>query len=143
MILVVGYGNPLRGDDRLGLYIIERLEEYHLPDVETRSYQQLHLEILEEILNFQKVVLVDACEGPDDFLIQKIEPSAGKRLVSSHHLNPHVLSELAKVLYKKDLNLYLCSIRAEYFGLGETMSPATKERADQALVEILALLKEK
>ena len=143
MILVVGYGNPLRGDDRLGLYVVERLEEHNIPDLQTRCYQQLQLELLEEILNFQKVILVDAGNGPEDLLIQKIEPAAGKHLVSSHHLNPHVLSELAKVLYKKELNLYLCSIRGECFELGETLSAPALKNADQALTKILMLLKEK
>src|SRR3989338_1015788 len=118
-ILVVGVGNPLHSDDGVGPYVIDLIEG-KIPGIQTRSVQQLNLEVLEEVFSFDKVILVDAALDGKDLEFKKVEWSRRDRMVSSHVCSPGVLISLARTIYGKELDLYLCTIRGENFSLGQT-----------------------
>lgn len=94
MLLVLGLGNRLLGDDAIGPIAVERLEQRHAwrPGVRWRDGGTLGLSLLPEIEEAQALVVVDAArfgaapgtvrifEGPD------MDAQLGGRQHSAHEL---------------------------------------------------------
>ena len=57
--LVLGYGNRSRTDDGVGWFIIERLQEFALPNIELLTSHQLEVDHAEVISRFDAVIFVD------------------------------------------------------------------------------------
>ncbi|NEX15543.1 MAG: Ni/Fe hydrogenase [Halochromatium sp.] len=66
-ILVLGYGNPSRGDDALGPLLIDRLQQLQvvgrLAGVELLTDFQPQIEHLLDLLGRERVIFVDAAPG--------------------------------------------------------------------------------
>lgn len=60
--LVVGLGNPLRGDDGVGLKVAEGLRQAAamLPDVEIAELSVGGLALMERLLGYERVIIIDA-----------------------------------------------------------------------------------
>ncbi len=61
--LVIGIGNPLRCDDGVGAYVADCIEAKGLSGVKVWITQQLYIEDLERMLEFKRIILVDASTG--------------------------------------------------------------------------------
>src|ERR1035441_6445297 len=59
-LLVIGYGNTLRGDDGVGPRVAEAIEKLNLPGVRTLVCQQLSPEYADPVSRARTVVFVDA-----------------------------------------------------------------------------------
>ena len=132
MILVVGYGNIMRCDDAAGIFVVQKISEEKIPQVKTTTAHQLHVEMLEEAVGCDTVILVDAAEEGEELVFRKVERFPSSQMVSSHHMTPELFLELARTIYHADLNLYLCSIRGEYFETGATLSSQVLLRVQKA-----------
>ena len=141
--MIVGIGNTIRSDDGVGAYVVSEIGKQHIPGVEIRLAQQLNLEFLEEAIEFEKILLVDAAFSDEGLVFRKILSDGDQPVISSHHLSPELFLYLAKRIYHKDLDLYLCSIGGKSFGLGEQFSDFVTLLAKKAVSEICAFLKGK
>ena len=64
MIKVIGCGNILRRDDGIGIYVIDELRKYSLPEeVELVDAGTLGIDILPYLEGARKVILVDAVKS--------------------------------------------------------------------------------
>src|SRR5579863_2441204 len=62
--LIIGIGNPLRGDDGLGWRAVESLRQIaSLQEVETVTCHQLTPEMAESVSRAERVVFIDAYVG--------------------------------------------------------------------------------
>jgi hydrogenase maturation protease len=59
-VLVIGYGNSLRGDDGAGLEVARLLAKYRLPNVQIRQAVQLMPELATEVATARAAIFVDA-----------------------------------------------------------------------------------
>lgn len=141
--LLVGIGNPLRSDDGVGSFIVQKVNERHIPHLKTIVSQQLNIELLEEAREFNKVLLVDASLVGEGLTLRKVHPMEEGLMSSTHHLSAEFFLTLSKKLYPEEINLYLCSIRGKNFDLGEELSPEVKKIIPNAVEEICAFLTEK
>jgi hydrogenase maturation protease len=74
-LLVIGYGNTLRGDDGVGPRVAEAVERLQLPGVRTLICQQLSPEHAEMISQAERVVFVDAAvDGPKEVQLRELVP---------------------------------------------------------------------
>ena len=140
MILIIGYGNPIRGDDGVGHYIADILKGKNIPGAEIITAHQLHVELLETAVLFDKVILVDASQTSRDVGFGRIQASFDPFLNSSHHLTPGMFVRLAQTIYFKDIEVYLCSVRGENFDMGSTLSPRVMSRSKKAVKLICSFL---
>jgi hydrogenase maturation protease len=138
--LLIGYGNPVRRDDGLGLEIAGQVEKECPPGVEVRTSQQLHIELLEDLQSFDRVVLVDASTDGPEILFEQVGPLQASGLASSHHLDPALLMALAKKLGRLTPPIYLCAVRGDDFEMGEHLTPTAQRRARLAAQKILDFL---
>jgi hypothetical protein len=59
-VLVIGYGNTLRGDDGVGYQVAETVAEWQLPQVRSIAVHQLLPELAADIAEVDLVIFVDA-----------------------------------------------------------------------------------
>lgn len=131
--MIVGYGNPLRGDDRAGLAVAEALAQRHLPGVEVRTAPHLPLEWLPDLVGVRRLLLIDAAVDGACVALAPLAPGTGTPASSTHYLTPATWSALARQLYGATPEAYLLTLRGEQFELGTALSAATESRVATAV----------
>jgi len=75
LVLVIGNGNPSRGDDAIGPLAIERLEGLSLPEIELLTNFQLQVEYALDLVGREEVIFTDASvSGPGLFSFEPVLP---------------------------------------------------------------------
>lgn len=107
--LLIGIGNPLRGDDGVGLALLEELAEelggWSTPSAELKAVHQLTPELAWAVAQAQRVLFLDACVAFDSRMprVEALQPvgflSTGAAGLGTHQLEPAPLLALARVLY--------------------------------------------
>jgi hydrogenase maturation protease len=145
MILIVGYGNPLRGDDAVGHIAALQLAKLFENDaaVDVWNVQQLTPDLAENIAKYEFVILVDARQQTPagQIILEKL--ALPPRMVSrpySHHMQPVELFALTKALYQASPRIVLATITAEDFEVGKPLSPVVEGALAKLLKQIVALV---
>jgi len=132
-LLVIGIGNPSRGDDALGPLLIERLEALQLPDVELLTDFQLQVEVALDLQGRQEVVFVDASlDAPAPFTFTPAV-AAIDASYSSHALSPGAVLHTYEKLFGEPPPAFVLALRGEAFELGEDLSEAASANLEAAL----------
>jgi hydrogenase maturation protease len=134
-VLIVGYGNPLRGDDGVGPEVARRLAaELRDPEIEILTELQLKPELSELMSRVETAIFVDArADGkPGEVRVEEVVASEPEQTFT-HQFAPPMLLLTAKVLYDRTPRTFLVSIAGENFELSEGLS----EVANAALPEVL------
>ena len=138
--LVIGLGNPLRGDDSAGQRAAELL--YHCLEpgaADIRLCHQLTPELAEPLSRASLAVFIDARDGGEagEICARRVESFGETR--HTHFLTPGALLQLAKTLYDSEPRAWLITISAAQFEFGAALSPEV-ERALPALVDRVCAL---
>ena len=140
-VLVVGYGNELRGDDAVGPRVVELLAAGgHLPGARIESRHQLTPELAEDIAAARLVVLVDAVRdgAPGNVCVSEIV--ARGQPLGSHAIDPAVLVDLASRVYGRTPPVVLVSVSAEQFEPGAALSPAVASTLPLVVGTVVAVV---
>ncbi|HEX3031891.1 MAG TPA: hydrogenase maturation protease [Bacillota bacterium] len=149
-ILLIGYGNPLCGDDGLGPAVAEgvaqQLRENPLPGVDVLIKHQLDLVMSEQLRHYHTIVFIDAqTELYDEaVVVSRLEASEGDRLpspFSAHELHPGDLLALSDQLYQAQPEAWLVAVRGYHMELCEAISSAALINAEKAVSTVIELLK--
>ncbi|MGF1619959.1 MAG: hydrogenase maturation protease [Rhodomicrobiaceae bacterium] len=146
--MVIGIGNPERGDDGAGRLAARRLREQLPPDaviVETSGEPSA---LLNELAKASSAILIDACvSGSRPGAVQRFDVTAKPlpetfRDLSSHGLGVGVAIELARSLDQLPHRCILYVIEGRQFDIGRTLSPevdvAIGDVCDRIAAEILS-----
>ncbi|MDD4880642.1 MAG: hydrogenase maturation protease [Gallionellaceae bacterium] len=137
-VLIIGIGNPSRGDDALGPLLIEHLETLDLPGVELLTDFQLQVEYALDLQGRTAVIFVDAAvAGPEPFSFETARP-AQDTSYSSHELSPAAVLHTCEQLYGTSPEARILAIRGYQFDLGAPPSPAALANLDAASRRLLA-----
>ena len=135
-LLIIGYGNPLRGDDGVGPKVAEAVEELHLPDVHTLICHQLSPEHAEPIARARTVIFVDAAvDAPKDVQLRKLEPNETSQLMA-HAADPRTMLALARDVFGHCPEAWWLTIPAVKLDFGEELSPLARRGFESALEQI-------
>jgi len=140
-LLIIGYGNPLRGDDGIGPAAADRLRDLlDNRSVDVVSLHQLTPELAQPISLAERIVFIDAAVGPapGSIVERKIEPSDLPRAFT-HHATPEGLLAMARSLYGRAPQATLMTVTAAQFEFGSGLSPVATT-AVAALVERISSL---
>ena len=150
MILVIGYGNSLCGDDGIGPHVVERLAaeagQENDPPTEYLALHQLTPELVEPISRADAVIFVDAEYGTTPGQITCSELSFSPSMIQgssgafTHHVNAPTLLETAMYLYDQRPTAYLYTMTGDNFDLGSSFSPAVELSLPCLLDELKARL---
>ncbi len=81
--LVIGVGNPIMGDDRVGIEVARRLrgELEERSDIEVREIAAGGLPLVEEFVGYDKVIVIDALVGaePGEVVVKRPEGRGGQQ----------------------------------------------------------------
>lgn len=153
--LVIGFGNPSRRDDGVGLAVVNGLRQrLGLPplredddgfddlgrSLDTLSLHQLTPELADTLARYDRIVFVDAHVGVFPELVHRMElrPGVEPSLVS-HHLAPEHLMALVQQLHGRTPPAQLLSVRGYDFNFGTELSPATADGAGRVVSELSGL----
>jgi hydrogenase maturation protease len=141
--LVIGYGNALRGDDRVGLQVAAAVARWEVPGVQVLVVQQLTPELAEPVAGTSVVVFVDAysADESDGIKVERLQP-AGSWAALGHADGPRVVLGLARALYGRHPLAWLIGIPGVCFELGDQGAALshTAERGMRAALDQIALL---
>ena len=140
--LIIGIGNPSRGDDALGPRLIERLEVLALPDVELLTDFQLQVEYVLDLHGRREIIFVDAAaSGTAPCTFAPVEPERDTSF-SSHALSaPALLAAYAQHFGDAPPPSYLLAIRGYAFELGAALSRQAHGNLDVALRLVMQRLR--
>ena len=138
-LLIIGYGNALRGDDGAGYIAAELLRERIAdPLVEVMSLQQLTPELMEPVSRTRRVIFIDATvvgrAGKWNRIPLRPSPACAH---FTHQVTPETLLAGAQLLYGHTPEAVLYTIPGRFFDIGQDLTPSVR-RAVEALVAELA-----
>ena len=140
--LVIGYGNTLRSDDGVGVWVADRIAALHIPDVDVRTCHQLFPEIAADFRPYDTVIMVDASADGGPLTVRKNIPPPEHLPSSNHNVTPELLQQIAREMFAIEINLSVYTVRGESFEFGTTLSPKVKERAAKTVDLIAALFQQ-
>lgn len=128
-VLVIGVGNPSRGDDALGPTFVERLAG--LPDVDLLTDFQLQIEHALDLTGRTRVFFVDASlrEGVH---LDRIEPRSDEA-AQTHALSPQAVLEIHRQVVGPPPEAFVLAIGGASFQLGDELSASARANLEQAL----------
>ncbi len=140
--LVIGYGNPLRGDDGVGWMAADRLDGILDPGIRVLARHQLTPELAQDVSQVERLILIDATTNPtrERISLDRIEPGELTASTSSHRLSPAELLSYARALYGHCPNTTLVSIRGESFACSDTLSPPVAAALPQVTALVCRLI---
>ena len=142
-VLVIGYGNPLRGDDGLGQVIAARIAETARPEaIGVIVAHQLTPELAEPISRSDLVIFVDAAVNLPAGRI-KVVPVLPDALDApatlGHHCGPAQLLAAAQRVYGHGPEAWAIVVGGASWDYAESLSPAV-ERLVPRLLHYIELL---
>ncbi len=148
-IAIMGFGNPVRSDDAIGIYVVEQLKE-KIKDVENVSIFDMGtsaFEVLFGLKGHQKIILIDGVINTNEPVgtLYKVPAEAVMRapiedpMVFLHGMKwDQALSYAKKILkdeYPEDIQVYLIAI--ENTKLEVELSSQVQEAGDKVVNLVL------
>ena len=125
-LLIIGYGNPLRGDDGVGWQIADPLARLAGDSATVLTVHQLTPELAEPISGADLVVFIDACyEGrPGTWTCETIRPDPNPSHEFTHYLTPANLLTYTRAVFGDHPKALLISVAGRSFDYSQGLSPA-------------------
>lgn len=141
-VLIVGYGNEMRGDDALG-----RVAARHLAcslageaGIDVLDVHQLTPDLAEKLQAYERVIFVDACAGEEagQLYEQAVAPLDRLSQPFSHYVSPGELLAITAALYGARPQAYLLGIIGGSFDVGNGLSSAVSAALPRLLARVRA-----
>jgi hydrogenase maturation protease len=142
-IVVIGIGNPFRGDDGVGWIVIDKLKEKLNASVDLSKQQGDIVELLDAFSHYATVFLIDACHSKvfkNGW--QRIDYNQDDLEIESHQTSTHGLNISQAIALAKNLNqlpqkLIIYAITGECYQVGQLLSPSSAKHAEDVAEAIL------
>lgn len=142
--LVIGIGNPDRGDDAVGRIVAQRLRGEAPPGTQVIEHDGETGALIDGLAGFNTVYLIDAMmSGRPPGTVDRFDVTATPLPradcgTSTHGLDLSAAIELARALDKLPQNCVVYTIEAQNFDIGAPLSPAVAAAAGRLVADILA-----
>jgi hydrogenase maturation protease len=139
-VVVIGYGNTLRGDDAAGPRAASVVAGWGLSGVSAQAVPQLTPELAESLASARLAIFVDArlADEGGRVAVRPIEP-ADQGTIFGHAADPRRLLALTRTAYGSCPRSWLITVPAADFRLGEGLSPMAESGVEGALRQIARL----
>jgi hydrogenase maturation protease len=141
-VVVIGYGNDLRGDDGIGPHLAAAVAGRAWPNVRALAVHQLTPELAEILAGARLALFLDArvASSGEPVQVRRVQPAAGGGPMS-HSGDPSWLLALAGELYGQTPETWWVTVAGHSFALGEQLSPAAQAHCRVALERILSVVR--
>ena len=143
-VLVIGYGNTLRGDDGVGIAVAEGLSAFDLgPGVHVMTTHQLTFDMAETLSRARRVVLIDAARStspdtiPGTIDCRTVEAAPDPDFTMLHHMQPEALLACTLALYGAAPPTTLWTVVGTSFEFAEAFSSAVQAAVPVVIAQIL------
>jgi hydrogenase maturation protease len=146
--LVIGIGSPYISDDAIGIRVVECIMKMELPNVDAEEASVSGLDMIEKMLDYQRVVVVDSIVSGESEpgTIHVLTPEDFAHTV--HGTNPHETNiatamELGRLLEPERFPKQIFFVAVEALNvvdICEEMTPAVKAALPVAVQTVLRLL---
>lgn len=142
-IIVIGVGNPFRGDDGVGWAIIDALEGKVSKNVDLRKIRGELGDFLEYFENYPAVYLIDACVGDSPVgswqRIDALRDPLGleRTQTSTHGFGISQAVSMAKALNQLPSKLIIYGINGDRYNLSNELSPPVEKAIEEVIPELL------
>lgn len=130
--LLIGVGNPLRGDDGIGHWICEQAAKWKLQYLHVRTMQQLQIDLLDDLQNFSAVIIADAANISEPAVLEEVDGSE-TGYPSTHRADAATLKALHRNLYQQSIIWHALAVKATKFEMGKPISKETMANGQLAL----------
>lgn len=155
--LILGFGNPDRGDDGVAWHILSKIARHFNKALSEEQIEcclvelndrvdmwfnlQLIPEITEQLAQYPQAIFVDAhtTDYEDDFRVVDLKPEF-QNSPFTHHLTPSSCLSLTQSIYGKYPSAQLISVKGFSFEFTNQLSQKTFTLANQAVKLILGML---
>ncbi|HEY3419343.1 MAG TPA: hydrogenase maturation protease [Methanomassiliicoccales archaeon] len=149
--LVLGIGSPIVTDDAIGFRIVDQLRTMALKDVDLEEASTSGLDLIEMMLDYQLVIVVDAIVttnyAPGTVMVLGEESFHA----TIHGTNPHEVNvgtalELGRKLEPERMPREIFFVAVEVndvWTVGDTMTPEVEESLPEAVQTVLDLIEGK
>jgi hydrogenase maturation protease len=140
-VLIIGYGNPLRGDDGLGWHAAEALAaQIDDPEIEVRPVHQLTPELADPLSQAEMAIFIDASSEGEPGTIERrpISPEDAANIPATftHHAGPAILLATALTLYGHAPETVLYTVAAESMEIGDRLTATVEEAMRKVVAEV-------
>ncbi len=134
--LVLGVGNPSRGDDGAGREVARRLMAWDAPGLVARETSGELADVCEACAGFDDVVIVDAAAGPPPGRVLRFDGAAAPlpaqvSRASTHGVGVAEAVELLRALGRLPRRLTVYAVAGHDFAHGHGLSPAVARAVEQ------------
>jgi hydrogenase maturation protease len=143
-VLVIGIGNPLRGDDGLGWHAAERVQkEFSASEVRVIRCHQLTPELATNVAEADRVIFIDVADAdpPGGVFVHEVVSASRAPAALTHNLNPSGLLEYTRTLYGATPNAFLIGINGESFEYSEQLSAPLMAALPLLMRQLKALIR--
>ncbi|MDD5263538.1 MAG: hydrogenase maturation protease [Candidatus Bipolaricaulis sp.] len=138
MDLVIGIGNPLRGDDGIGPRVVAELGP--VPSADAIGVAQLTPELALRLRTADRVLFVDAAvAGEAGTLVRRIRPARGHGL--GHAVSPEALLDWTERVFGRAPDAWLLAVPGRLFDVAERLSPEGEKALPEAVEAVQAWLR--
>jgi len=142
-IVVIGYGNPLRGDDAVGWKAAEALRDVYEDDnaVEIFASHQLNPEMAESVAEAGMVIFIDAAAklAAGKITCESVHP-ADHSSAFTHDLDPPTLLASAIDLYGSCPRAAVIGVGIQSCDLGHDLSREVKAALPRVVAEVKQMI---
>ena len=142
--VVIGVGNPLRGDDGVGLVVAAALEDRVPPGVSVVPCEQEPSRLLDAWNGAEAAIVVDAAAlGDEPGTVRRFDASetaipAGVFRSSTHAFGVGDAIELARVLGRLPQHVLVYGVEGGRFAAGEPLTAPVEAAVEQVAAAVLS-----
>ncbi len=138
--IVICLGNPLMGDDGLGIVAAEKLMKLGFKDVVCTPDVTSLIDKLSEV---DAAIVIDAVDWggePGSIIKAKLEELKDKSIRLSHSISPIELIELMRRLISKPIEVFIVGVQPQSIELRKGLTPPVEQAVDKVVNEVKELL---
>jgi hydrogenase maturation protease len=141
-ILLIGYGNPGRQDDGIGVFVANEIEKAGITGLTIETDYQLNIEYVPAVADADLAIFVDAdTSAREPFEFRKIEPS-DKITFTTHSIKPEGLLALSHDMFGHLTDSYMIGVKGYEFEIAEGLSEKVVENASKAISFIMEFIED-
>jgi hydrogenase maturation protease len=143
-VLIVGYGNPLRGDDSVGWIAARKLGQKFTDDprVEFLAVHQLTPELAGSISKIELAIFINAAEGPRPAHLSCtfVTPQPTPSQPTTDDFDPSRLLAVSRTAYGRCPQAMLFTVTGQDFGHRETLTRPVERACDRLVDQVYRIV---
>ncbi len=142
-VLILGYGNTMRGDDALGIHAAHALHDFYCTDggIRVLATSQLTFDLAEDLSQANFILFIDAATSglPGEIHVEEVQP-ADEKVRFTHHWTPRTLLMVCKQLYGKAPTALSLTMAVSSSEMGMGLSQEIEHRMPELLERAKAMV---